>query len=791
MRIFTLFIVLIALAIPGFSQNAITAVASTMVEGEWKEVTQNGTIDTALTCQLVNNCSPHSGNRIGYSNSGAYDPNRSRLHLWGADHDEGAAHYIFYDALTNNWTDTCPDTGTQSACTSDGQPAGMIATISWSGTAAAGTTTYSNLPQDATNQFGTAATFTVSRSGGIYTGVTVTGVGYHYNPVASEVLTIKGSHLGGLDGTNDLTINVLTIAPNIFPTHGYQFTTVDPKSGTAYLKNIGQLNGSGTLKLYQYPVGGPWTLKSSINPIYEGQNGTTFWEGPIAGGSSGGGTLMVNNCSNAADGEVLLFNPNASSWFGDITGFAPGQPTTYQCLAAYSHAKNVGIFGGGNDTPRKVWRLNPDKSVTALADSPVDIGIQAYNMVEDPMTGNILLLGSKWTDLATSGAGATTVSSTTGRFASAYAGGVFDIYNGTNFVGGAYTIVSVTDANHIVLNVSPTPSGAGSAGIATGRFSEVWELDPDTGTYTLQTGTRMPPVALGNPAYPSGYGIISAPDAADGVTIWVSCFGTTCRMWLYKHKGLQTHTQQCAASGVVNCWSFDTSADITYGCTRNYGTCANADDPTLISRTTIDNTVFAEGGGSLHMSIPNTRVFPQAAADWYGNFSSDLSALYGCLGNGCTTEYDFYIQWRQRFSPTYLSNNWGNGSGGFADGWKMGGWGAGDTSAPTHANSCTTPDIVFLNGLYHDFPFAEHSCVGSSSHPFPYNTIEELYPHDCVGGGCTGDLYEENARPAPYCRYRKYRTIHFLRTGDVIHLRQTIGRHSSFTFVWANAVPVA
>lgn len=68
------------------------------------------------------------------------------------------------------------------------------------------------------------------------------------------------------------------------------------------------------------------------------------------------------------------------------------------------------------------------------------------------------------TDLATSGAGVTTITSATGGFTSAMIGNAIRIASGTNFTAGYYWITGYTDTNTITVSVSPTPSAAGSAG---------------------------------------------------------------------------------------------------------------------------------------------------------------------------------------------------------------------------------------------------------------------------------------------------------------------------------------
>lgn len=98
-------------------------------------------------------------------------------------------------------------------------PAGAVLTFTSAGTAAAGTGSYtingSTAGNVVTNVSGGAAPsatgyeYTVSRSGGTYTVTVVTG-GSGF--AATDTILVKGSQLGGVDTTNDLTITVSTVA---------------------------------------------------------------------------------------------------------------------------------------------------------------------------------------------------------------------------------------------------------------------------------------------------------------------------------------------------------------------------------------------------------------------------------------------------------------------------------------------------------------------------------------------------------------------------------------------------
>jgi hypothetical protein len=87
-------------------------------------------------------------------------------------------------------------------------PASVINTVTSSGTAAAGTASYTAVT-GTTSGGGSGATFNVSRAGGTYT-VTVVDGGIGYS--ASDTITILGTSLGGTAPTNNLTITVATLS---------------------------------------------------------------------------------------------------------------------------------------------------------------------------------------------------------------------------------------------------------------------------------------------------------------------------------------------------------------------------------------------------------------------------------------------------------------------------------------------------------------------------------------------------------------------------------------------------
>lgn len=117
--------------------------------------------------------------------------------------------------------------------------------------------------------------------------------------------------------------------------------------------------------------------------------------------------------------------------------------------------------------------------------------------------------------LSTPGAASTTLVDSGNGFAAGHVGNLIYISTGTNFVAGFYEIVTFNAANQVVLDRSPTPSGAGASG--SGKVggansdlqavtdaivgeNQVWV---QAGTYALGATWGIPDTAAGSPAVPT------------------------------------------------------------------------------------------------------------------------------------------------------------------------------------------------------------------------------------------------------------------------------------------------
>jgi hypothetical protein len=206
---------------------------------------------------------------------------------------------------------------------------------------------------------------------------------------------------------------------------------------------------------------------------------------------------------------------------------------------------------------------------------------------------------------------------------------------------------------------------------------------------------------------------------------------------------------RCAQPGVLKCVGFDSAADLntgTGGTNGAFGQNSGILPPYGTSNytlATIDTTIKASGGGSLRFTIP-ANSGSDSSGSYFTNFSSDLSTQFG-------ENSDFFIQWRQRFSPEFVTTKFAGGGG-----WKQAIIGTGDAPG-TLSSSCTTLETVVQNTYLRGFPQMYNSCTGSTSHG-PYNPFEEPYG--------AYDFKMENAMPSPFCLYSQSSTSYFPPVGN-------------------------
>jgi len=189
---------------------------------------------------------------------------------------------------------------------------------------------------------------------------------------------------------------------------------------------------------------------------------------------------------------------------------------------------------------------------------------------------------------------------------------------------------------------------------------------------------------------------------------------------------------------------FDSAAEIAGTWGDNTGITTGDSTPVL------DTSVKASGASSLKMTIPSNSA-ADTSGSYFANFSPDLSVQF-------TENAEFFVQWRQRFSPEFINTVYAGINGNTtSNGWKQIIISAGDQPGCTAANSaggncrtsCTAIETVVQNGSLRKFPGMYNSCTGSSSHG-------AFDPFDQPFGSF--DFKLQNARPSPFCLYSQGQT---------------------------------
>jgi hypothetical protein len=210
-------------------------------------------------------------------------------------------------------------------------------------------------------------------------------------------------------------------------------------------------------------------------------------------------------------------------------------------------------------------------------------------------------------------------------------------------------------------------------------------------------------------------------------------------------------TSRCAQAGVVKCVNFDSDADFNQGVGGTQGAwgARSGEIPRYgtsdYSRIARDTSQSADGASSLRFTIAS-QTGSDVAGAWFTNFTDDLSYQVG-------PGQEVFVQWRQRFSPEYLSTQYAGTGGGLANGWKLADISAGDlatcnpsanTSSATCPTTCWDFETVIQDTNQINAPQMYTNCSG----PYPYTPLSGYTSNVTVQNavGCTYPNY-----PSPPC----------------------------------------
>ncbi len=488
--------------------------------------------------------------------------------------------------------------------------------------------------------------------------------------------------------------------------HGYDHSTMDPASGSYYYRqyNFG--------KIFKYNVVGNTWENLPIPP----QGGFQV-AGMVQYFPEMGGLLFAD--ARFSPASLFFYNPSTNQWSTLSTTLDLGP---HSHVSGYSSTHKVVIFGGGSNDKRSLYKVDANGSIVQLNNAPFNIRVGSTVFTPDP-SGNFLVLQSD--------------ASNNGFYEYDVANDTWTLLDSqpllTSFGPGAFDVIGAPISNYGVVMYLKYYFDQTKVFLYKHKQGSGTPLIPDTAPPTV------PSVVQGNATSPSEIYLQWQPSTDDrlvaGYTIFRngveinstggnSFFDSTIpgpgfyqfsvlafdaagnksplssQATIEVQGGSTTGSDflaRCSNLNVVRCFSFDSQSE-----TDPHVWAPNFTNGVKLG--TIDTVVKSSGAGSLKFDIPSNSPANTSGLFWL-NFMDDNSVKFG-------EGEDFYIQWRQRFSPEFIDTLYymdPASAQNIAGGWKQVIIGEGDSPGKI-TSSCTSMELVVQNSSQQGFPQMYHSC---------------------------------------------------------------------------------
>ena len=552
------------------------------------------------------------------------------------------------------------------------------------------------------------------------------------------------------------------------------FFSYNPATNT-YTK-VGQQTGPGDnltgvidpgRKLFVMVGGGSFYAYTIGNGTYTLQNWTSQVSGCSALMSVGSPGLAYDPVQQlivgwAGGNTVYQFNPDTKTCSAVTYPNGPGAQQQYGTYGRWRYFPSLGVFVIVNDWQQNAWTLRLTQgqgSSGTPAQGPAISGVTAQSITT---TGATI----SWTTDAASTSqveyGTSTaygsLSAANSALVTSHSVGISGLTIGTTYhyrvhsknsggvdgVSGdaAFTTNSATDTTKPTVSMIAPVSGSAVSGIVTLSAN----ASDNVGVSSVQF--IVDGLAFGSPLSAAPYTIswdsstvsagthtltAQASDAAGNTATAVAVTVTTSASTA--PSAAADFAARCQSPGVVKCVSFDSPSVIAGGYGNPSGVLPG--DPTNLP--TIDTSVTLSSSGSLRFGIPSNSG-AGSAGSYFTNFSDDFSIQFG-QGD------EFYVQWRQRFSPEMLSTIYNGG-----EGWKQIIVGEGDRPNTTFVNSCTDMELVTVDSYLKNVPRMYHSCGAKDAN---YESLDYFDPTlgNIVVQNAVGCLYPTYVAP-PCIKYQ-------------------------------------
>ena len=396
--------------------------------------------------------------------------------------------------------------------------------------------------------------------------------------------------------------------------------------------------------------------------------------------------------------SVIIYDPATKACTTQSYTSGPGAAQTNGTLGRWQYFPSLGVFALVNDWQQNAWVLRMTAATGGGSSAPVISAVAANSITTVgatiTWTTDVASTSQVEYGISTSYGTLTTLNATlTAAHAVALTGLTTNtVYHyrvrsqnssGVESIGGDMTFGtnSVGDTTPPTVSISAPASGStltGTVTVSANASDNVGVAGVQFMVDSVNVGSEVTssPYATSWNTTTAANGSHSltarARDAAGNITVSAAVTVNVSNT----SSASNTFQQRCAAAGVIKCVGFDVATDITPFISP---------DGNNIIEASLDTTISASGGGSLKFVIP-----ANSGANSSGAWANSLG---GSFGPGTT----FFVQFRQRFSPEFISTNY-NGNG-----WKQ-------SIFHMAGSTCASIEITTQNTWQHGFPEMYTDC---------------------------------------------------------------------------------
>lgn len=212
----------------------------------------------------------------------------------------------------------------------------------------------------------------------------------NWNPVTNQFWHVGAGHLSpgkflSYDDATNTWSEKSYASFGIQSSHTYEHATIDPATGSLYLRSREKNYGGKTVWKYSSGTDGWTEIPTQVPADYIDSHTTLVWFPELNGYLfCTGYNDTIGQPHSAA--RIYFYGMDTDSWTS-LAGNLTWGP--YHNVGSYSPVHKVAWIGGGNGSS-DVYRIDSSKTVTKMGNAPKTLGINRSINTVDPVLGDFL-----------------------------------------------------------------------------------------------------------------------------------------------------------------------------------------------------------------------------------------------------------------------------------------------------------------------------------------------------------------------------------------------------------------